>query len=240
MAETAAILCPDKIVVMPDVRAGCPMADMITGPQLRAMKRQYPKAAAVCYINTSAEVKAESDIVCTSGNAVKVCQSLAEKEIIFVPDQYLGNWVSQQVKDKKFILWNGYCHIHTRILPEVIVEIKKLHPGAEVMVHPECTPAVIALADKVLGTGGMVKYAKESKAKEFIIGTESGLIHRLQKENPDKKFYPAADNVICPNMKLITLEKVLWSLQDLETKITVEREISVRAKKAIARMLENV
>jgi quinolinate synthase len=223
---------------MPDIHAGCPMANMITAEQLRNLKIQHPEVPLVAYVNTSAAVKAESNYCCTSGNAVKIVQALKEDTLIFVPDQYLGYWVSTQVKNKKFILWNGYCHIHVKILPEYIIQLKKEHPGAEVMVHPECTPPVIALADKVLGTGGMVKYAKESKAREFIIGTENGLLHRLKKENPEKIFYPAAPHIICPNMKLTTLEKVLWSLEDLKEQVIVPEEIRLKAKKAIDRMIE--
>ena len=238
MAETAAILSPEKKVLMPELRAGCPMADMITAEQLRAAKKKHPKALVLCYVNTSAAVKAESDFCCTSMNAVKIVRSQKDaKEILFVPDQFLGYWTSRQCQDRKFILWNGYCHIHVKILPVYIEELKKKHPKAEVLVHPECTPAVIDLADKVLGTGGMIKYAKETKSKEFIIGTENGLIHRLKKENPEKEFYPAAEHIVCPNMKLNTLEKILWCLEDMKNQVTVPKKIAGRARKAIERML---
>ena len=239
MAETAAIISPNKKVIMPEIKAGCPMADMITVEKLRNLKLQNPKAKVVCYVNSNAEIKAESDVCCTSANAVKVCQSLRDtREIIFVPDKYLGHYASTKVPDKKFILWEGFCPTHAMILPEHIKEVKKLHPKAKVMVHPECTPETIALADEVLSTGGMLKYAKESDAKEIIVGTEIGMIYPLQKENPDKQFYAASDRAICPNMKLTNLEKVLWSLQDLKTEVKVPQDIAKKAKIAIEKMLE--
>ena len=237
MAETASILCPDKTVLMPEVRAGCPMANMITVEALRTLKDKHPEATVVCYVNTSAEVKAESDICCTSSNAVKVVESIREPEIIFVPDKYLAHYVSTKT-EKKIIPWNGFCPTHVKILPEHILQQKKLHPEAEVMVHPECTPPVIALADEVLSTGGMCRYAQESKAREIIVGTEIGILHKLRKENPDKTFYPASESAICPNMKLTTLEKVLWSLQDMRYEVKVPQDIRLRAKKVVDKMLE--
>jgi quinolinate synthase len=237
MAETASILCPDKTVLMPEVRAGCPMANMITAEALRALKDKHPEATVVCYVNTSAEVKAESDMCCTSSNAVKVVESIREPEVIFVPDKYLAHYVSTKT-EKKIIPWNGFCPTHVKILPEHILKQKKLHPEAEVIVHPECTPPVIALADEVFSTGGMCRYAQESKANEIIVGTEVGILHKLRKENPDKTFYPASESAICPNMKLTTLEKVLWSLQDMKHEIKVPQDIRLRAKKAVDKMLE--
>ncbi len=240
MAETASILSPDKKVIMPDINAGCPMADMITAEKLRALKNNHPKAAVVGYVNTPAEVKAELDICCTSTNAVKVVESLKEAaEIIFVPDKYLTYYVATQTK-RKLIPWNGYCPTHVKILPEDILKQKELHPKAEVVVHPECTPHVIELADRVLSTSGMCKYAKESKAKEIIVGTEVGLLYRLKKENPDKTFYAATEKAVCPNMKLTTLEKILWSLQDLKYEVKVPSGIRLRAVKAVRKMLEIV
>jgi quinolinate synthase len=240
MAETASILCPDKIVLMPDINAGCPMADMITAEGLLALKKQYPKALVLAYVNTSAEVKAETDICCTSGNAVKLAESLKDvKEVIFIPDKYLTHYVSTKI-NRKFILWNGYCPSHVRILPEAILWQKKVHPKAEVVVHPECTPEVIALADKVFSTEGMCKYATESKSREIIVGTEIGILHRLQKENPKKKFYAASELAICPSMKLTTLEKVLWCLEDMEYEVRVAEQIRLKAKRAIEKMLEAI
>jgi len=237
MAETASILCPEKKVLIPEINAGCPMADMITKEGLKALKREHPQAAVVSYINTSAEVKAETDICCTSANAVKVVESLKEaKEIIFVPDKYLSHYVFTKI-NRNFIPWNGYCPTHVRILPEDILRQKKSHPKAKVIVHPECTPPVIQLADKVLSTEGICKYARASKTSEIIVGTEIGILHRLQKENPEKKFYPASLHAICPNMKFTGLENVLWSLEDMEYEVEVPENIQVRAKRAVDRML---
>jgi len=237
MAETASILCPDKTVLLPDVNAGCPMADMITAEGLRQKKKDYPDATVVCYINSSAEVKAESDVCCTSANAVKVIESLDAKEILFVPDQYLGHYISTKT-DKKLIFWPGFCPTHARIKSQDIIRLKQEHPQAKVVVHPECRPEVIALADEVLSTGGICRYAARTEAKEVIVGTELGIIHRLRKENPDKRFIPASEQAICPRMKLITLEKVLWSLEEIAPQVKVHDEIRLRAKAAVDRMLE--
>ncbi|HEA46891.1 MAG TPA: quinolinate synthase NadA [bacterium] len=237
MAETAAILCPDKIVLMPDIDAGCPMADMIDRERLKVLKRKHPKATVVSYVNTPAEVKAESDICCTSANAVKLIKSLKSQEIIFTPDKYLAHYVATKT-DKRIIPWDGFCPSHVRILSGDIARRKKEHPTAEVIVHPECTPEVIKLSDRALSTEGMCKYAKEGSVLEIIVGTEIGLLHRLRKENPGKKFYSASELAICPSMKLTTLEKILWSLEDMKEQITVPEEIRVKAKRAIDKMLE--
>lgn len=236
MAETASILCPDKTILLPDLDAGCPMADMITAGQLREKKRALPGVPVVCYVNSSAEVKAESDICCTSANALKVVASLEAKEILFVPDQYLGHYVSTKTS-KKIILWPGFCPPHARIQPEDVVRLKQAYPQARVMVHPECTPAVIALADEVLSTSGMCRFAAETKAKEIIVGTEVGIIYRLKKENPAKRFIPISEQVICPHMKLINLEKVLWSLEELSPEIKVPEATRLKAKEAVDKML---
>jgi len=192
-----------------------------------------------CYVNTSADVKAESDICCTSANALRIVESIEEPEVIFVPDKYLAHYVSTKTK-KEIIPWKGFCPTHVKILPEHVKKQRQLHPKAEVMVHPECTPPVIALADKVLSTGGMCSYAAKSSASEIIVGTETGLLHRLRKENPDKRFYPASEFAVCPNMKLTTLEKVLWSLQDMAHEIQVPKNIRIKAKTAVDRMLEYI
>jgi len=240
MAETAAILCPNKTVLMPDLNAGCAMANMITLRQLQEKKKKYPQAVVVTYINSKAEIKAESDFCCTSSNAIKVVQSIPEdKEILFIPDKYLGSYVASQTK-RNLILWEGYCPTHRRILPEDILKKKALYPRAEVLVHPECIPEVIAMANKVLSTSGICRYVKESKSGEFIIGTEIGILHRLKKENPEKRFYPASELADCTNMKLNNLEKLLWSLEDLEYKVEVPDEIARKAKRSIDRMLEIV
>jgi quinolinate synthase len=237
MAETAAILNPDKIVLLPDIHSGCPMADMVTAPRLRELKQKHPKAKVVCYVNSTAEVKAESDICCTSANAVQVVKSLSSaEEIIFVPDQYLGSYAGEQA-GRELILWPGYCPTHARIRTDDIRKRKEEHPGAVVIVHPECKPDVKAVADAVLSTGGMVKFVKETGVKEIIVGTEIGIIHRLSKENPDKVFIPVSEQAVCPRMKLITLETVLWSMKNLEYKVTVPEEIRLKAKKAVDSML---
>ena len=237
MAETASILSPDKLVLIPDQEAGCPMANMITSEGLRALKSKHPKAVVVAYVNTTAAVKAEVDICCTSANGVDVVSSIPEdREIIFVPDKYLSAYVSRKTS-RKLIPWEGYCHVHVGIQPEDILRQHQLHPQAIVMVHPECTPEVIELSDEILSTSGMVKFAREAEAREFIVGTEIGLLTRLTKENPDKIFYPASESAICPNMKKITLEKVLWSLEDLQYRVKVPEEIRLRAKKAVDAML---
>jgi len=237
MAETASILCPDKTVLLPDMNAGCPMADMITAESLREKKKEHPEATVVCYINSSAEVKAESDVCCTSANAVKVVESLAAEEILFVPDQYLGHYVSTKT-GKKMILWPGFCPTHVRIRPEHIIQLKQDYPEAKAVAHPECTPGVIALADEVLSTSGMIRFAQRQEVREMIVGTEMGIIHRLKKENPGKKFIPVSEQALCPNMKLITLEKVLWSLEEMSPEVKVPEKIRLKAKAAVDKMLE--
>ena len=236
MAETAYIVNPKRMVLLPEPESGCPMADMITAEALVAKKKELPGATVVCYVNSTAAVKAESDICCTSANAVKVVQSITAKEILFVPDQYLGQWVSDKT-GKQMHLWPGFCPTHMKILAEDIIREKQLHPDALALVHPECRTETKAVADEVMSTGGMIRFARENKAKEFIIGTETGIIYRLQKENPEKIFYPASDKAVCPNMKRITLEKVLWALQEMEHKITVPEDIRVKALSAVERML---
>lgn len=236
MAETAAILSPDKVVLLPDVHAGCPMADMITTERLREKKQEHPHAVVVCYVNSSAEVKAESDICCTSANAVAVIESLDAEEILFIPDQYLGHYVSTRT-GKKMILWPGFCPTHARITADRVGELKKEHPTAKLVVHPECRPEVIALADEVLSTGGMCRYAQRDNVREMIVGTEMGIIHRLRKENPGKRFIPVSEQAICPNMKSITLEKVLWSLEEMGPQVKVPEDIRLRAKDAVDKML---
>jgi len=237
MAETAAILSPGKTVLLPDKNAGCPMADMMTGEQLRELKRKNPGALVVCYVNSSAEVKAESDYCCTSANAVEVVESLPKSsKIIFVPDQHLGRFVIEKT-GREMILWPGYCPTHAFITEDDIKKARETHPDAIVMAHPECTEPVKAVSDKLLSTGQMLKFAKQSDAKQFIIATETGIIHTLKKENPDKEFYPVTTRALCPNMKRITLDKVLWSLEDMHYKITVPADIAARAKKSLEKMV---
>jgi quinolinate synthase len=237
MAETAAILCPDRLVIMPDLMAGCSMSDMITAKAVQEMKAQHPGAVVVCYVNTSAAVKAESDICCTSSNAVKVVNSIPrDREIIFIPDQYLGQHVERQT-GRKLILYHGYCPTHVRIMAEELEDIKEAYPDAPVLVHPECTQEVTGLADQVLSTGGICRAARASQARTLIIGTEIGILHRLRKENPDKEFVPACRWCDCGHMKVNTLEKLLWSLEDLEPVIKVPEEVANKARKAIERMM---
>jgi quinolinate synthase len=238
MAETASILCPDKKVLLPDLSAGCPMANMITAEQLRQKKQELPNAAVVCYINSTAEVKAETDICCTSANAIGVVSSLDNNRIIFVPDQYLGHYVSTKVPDKDYCLWPGYCPAHANIRAEHILKLKDEYPQARVMVHPECRPEVVELADAVLGTGGMCRYAQREDTCQFIIATEVGIIYRLQKENPGKQFIPALEQAVCADMKLITLDKVLHSLKTLTPEVRVPQDVRLKAKGAVDRMLE--
>lgn len=237
MAETASILSPNKTVLLPDVDAGCPLADMITPDSLRELKAKYPGRPVVGYVNTSAAVKAETDYACTSANAVKVINAIKSDELIFVPDKFLAAYVRTQTQ-KKIISWEGYCPTHAKILPEDITARKKEHPRAKVMVHPECRLEVIQLADAVVSTSGMVKYAADTDADEFIVGTEAGMVYRLEKDNPGKKFYPASPLATCPNMKRITLEKILWSLEDLQPVVSVPLDIREKAYLSVKRMLE--
>jgi quinolinate synthase len=240
MAETASILSPDKKVLVPDVAATCPMADMLTAAQLRALKKEHPKATVVGYVNTSAEVKAELDVCCTSTNAVAVVNALKDaKEVIFVPDKYLADYVAKKT-GRKLITWNGFCATHFRIAAEDIKREKEFHPFAKIMVHPECRPDVVAMSDEALSTSQMAKFAKEDPAKEFIVGTETGILYRLKQDNPDKEFYAASEAAVCPNMKRTTQEKVLWSLETLKEEVRVSDAIRARARKAIDRMLEIV
>jgi quinolinate synthase len=237
MAETAAIICPDKAVLLPELNAGCPMANMITPEGLRKEKARHPGATVVCYVNTTAAVKAESDICCTSANAVEVVNSVpADREIIFVPDQYLGGWVNEKT-GRNMILWPGYCPTHARILPSDIARRKLEHPGAKVLIHPECRPEAKAMADAVLSTGGMARFVREGKDNEIIVGTEIGMVYRLQKENPEKRFYPVSEQAVCPRMKLITLDTVLWSLKNQANLIKVPEAIRAKAMMAVDRML---
>lgn len=238
MAETAKILSPGKVVIVPDVNAGCPMADMVTVRELREMKRKHPDAAVVTYVNSSAAVKAESDVCCTSANAVKVVASVPEdREVLFIPDCNLGRYVAGQL-DRELILCDGYCPTHQRILPLDIAAQKQKHPGALVTVHPECISETIEAADHVGSTSGILEFCAQSDAKEFIIGTEIGILHRLRKENPRKTFHEVSPFADCPNMKLTTLEKVLWSLEDMVYEVTLPEEIIARAGRAIGKMLE--
>ncbi len=237
MAETAAVLNPGKTVLLPVESAGCPMADMITGKELNEFKKQHPEARVLCYVNSTAEVKAESDICVTSSNAHRVASSLPENaDVIFVPDQHLGKHTADRLK-RDFILWNGYCPIHAKITAEAVAKARALHPGAVVMVHPECAEAVRNASDEVLSTGEMCSFANKSESMEFIVGTEIGILHRLKKENPNKKFYPLMDNTICPDMKKITLEDLRDSLLHMRHRVTVDPVVAAKARVAVENML---
>ncbi len=237
MAETAKILSPEKKVLIPVPHAACPLAEMITPEALRKMKSENPGVPVVSYVNTSASVKAETDICCTSSNIVKVAGSLESDKIIFTPDKHLANYLRTKI-DKEIISWEGYCPTHVKILPEHVREQKSMHPDAKVLAHPECRLDVLELADEVTSTGGMLKYAKSSPAKEFIIATETGLLYTLRKQNPSKKFYPATELAVCPNMKETRVHDVLESLKEMKHEVDVPKDIRSKAKKSIERMLD--
>lgn len=237
MAETAKILNPSRKVIIPDVTAGCPMADMINAQQLRELKAANPGAKAVCYVNSTAEVKAECDICVTSGNAEKVMSTFSPDErIIFVPDRNLGGHISARLA-REYILWPGFCPTHEAIKAESVKAARAAHPGAPVLVHPECPLAVREAADAALSTGGMCAYARESAAQEMIIATENGILHRLQKENPGKKFHTLAEPILCPDMKKNTLTSLYEALRDMRYEVEVPEEISKKAARAIEAML---
>jgi len=236
MAETAAILNPARTVLLSEGSAGCPLADMITVDDLRQWQQRYPRAAVVTYVNSSAEVKAESDICCTSANGVKVVESVPNNDILFIPDQNLGHFISTQTK-KNIILYPGFCYVHHRIKPEQVRMAKRLHPDAQVLVHPECRPEVVALADAALSTSGILSHAKASSHNSFIIGTEEGILHRLRQENPDKSFYLITNSQICTDMKKTTLEIVARTMELRQNIVTVPEKVRLKAKQAVDRML---
>ncbi len=236
MAETAAVLSPDKTVLLPAPDACCPMAEMITADQLKLVRSRHPGAAVVCYVNTTAEVKAESDICCTSSNAVAVVNSLDADTVIFVPDRNLGAYAARFTK-KTVLPWEGFCLVHDRYTPAQVADARWLHPDAVVLVHPECRPAVIDCADHVASTSGILKLVRTLPEREFIIGTEVGILHRLEKESPQKTCYPLSPTAVCVNMKKTDLVKVRDVLVSMQPRITVPDEIANRARKAIERML---
>lgn len=237
MAETAAILNPGKTVLIPEPSAGCPMADMITGEQVRALKARHPGAKAVCYVNSTAEVKAECDMCVTSGNAERVMRTFGpDEQILFVPDQHLGGHIAGLL-GRTYTLWPGYCPTHQMITVKGIEAARALHPGAPVLVHPECPKDVRAAADHALSTGGMCAFARENAAREIIVGTETGILHRLRKENPGKAFYPVSERMVCPNMKKTTLENLAACLREMKTVVTVPEPIATRARRTVEAML---
>jgi quinolinate synthase len=237
MAESAYILNPKRTVLLTEAEAGCPMADMITEGDLLEWKQRYPEAAVVCYINSSAAVKALSDICCTSANGVQVVQSLSQKEILFVPDQNLGHFISRST-DKKMILYPGFCTPHQRVIPRHIDLAREHYPGCVVLVHPECRPDVVDKADAAMSTSQMLRYVGESKDRVFVIGTESGLLHRLGKENPGKEFHLLTEGLVCPNMKKTTLASVVRTMEEMRNSITVPEKVRLKAKRALDRMLK--
>ncbi|MBS3782070.1 MAG: quinolinate synthase NadA [Candidatus Thermoplasmatota archaeon] len=237
MAESAAILNPDKRVILPDLKAECPMAEMVDIGDLRSYKEKNPEAAVVSYVNTNAETKAESDICCTSSNAVKVVKSLDNEKVLFLPDKNLGNYIKRFVHDKQVEVWEGYCATHDNILPEEVRRSMEEHPEAEVVVHPECRPEVVDIADYVESTAGILERAKKTASDEMIIGTEKEMGYRLEKEVPDKEYY-FPGNPTCQNMKKITPEKVLNSLKSLSPKVKVEEDIAERARRPLQKMVD--
>jgi quinolinate synthase len=237
MAESAKILSPEKTVLLPNANAGCPMADMITAQQLERLKSQYPEAYVVSYVNTNADVKALSDVCCTSSNAVNIVKAVPARKVIFVPDKNLGSYVKKFV-DKDMIIWNGYCPTHHHIYPEEIIPLKQKYPDAPFVCHPECRPEVVELADKVTSTSGIIKFAKEDAHKQFIIGTEEGILYQLKKNNPEKDFILASHGFICPNMKRTRLEDVILALEKNQYEINLSPAIIERARVPLERMIE--
>ena len=238
MGESAKILNPGKKVVMADEHADCPMAHMVDIGRIHEVRKQYPDVAVVCYVNSTAEIKAESDVCVTSSNAVRVVEKLPNKHIFFIPDNNLARYVAKQLPEKEFIFNDGFCHVHTGILKEDVLKAKELHPDALVLTHPECTEDVVEISDYIGSTSDIIGFATKSDAKEFIICTEMGVFYELEQKNPDKKFYPVDHKQVCPNMKLITVEKVKEVLENLDKEVTMEDEMRVKANKPLTQMLE--
>lgn len=238
MAQTAKILSPDKKVLLPRMEAGCAMADMINLAQLREFKAKHPDIPAVCYINSTAEVKSECDICCTSSNALKIVESLGAEKVLFLPDKYLGKWVESKLSGVEVITYDGCCPVHHRIVAEDILHIKKLYPEAKVLTHPECRREVTELSDYVGSTTGIMKFAKENSARQFVIATEKGVIDRLRRDCPDKTFIPVKENLVCESMKCTTLEDIYKALVEEKYEINVDRALSEKALLCIDRMLE--
>lgn len=237
MAESAAILSPDKTVLLPERNAGCPMAEMMSIDDLRELKTEYPEATVVCYVNSSAAVKAESDVCCTSSNAVDIVESLDSEKIIFVPDKNLGNYVAQKT-DKEIICDLGYCPTHCRVKEVDIKQVRDIHPEAKVVVHPECDPEVVKAADFVGSTAQIIDYAQKTDTEKIVVGTEMGILHKLQQDNPNKTFYILSQGLICQNMKLTTVSDIVEALENMNYQITVPKEIRSKAQEALNRMLK--
>jgi len=238
MAESAKLLSPEKIILLPEIDAGCPMADMVTAEALREEKKKHPDAAVVCYINSTAEVKAECDLCCTSSNALKVIRSISQKDILFVPDCNLGSYIAKQIPEKNIILWKGFCATHHRIKADAVQKVRELHPDALLLVHPECRPEVVELADFAGSTKQIIDYAAASDASKLIIGTEMGVLYKLKKDNPNKQFYLLSSGLICPNMKKTTLNSIYEALRDMKHNIVLEESIREKARLPLDRMLQ--
>ena len=238
MGESAKILNPGKRVIMADEFADCPMAHMVDIAKIQQVREQYPDVAVVCYVNSTAEIKAYSDVCVTSSNALRVVQSLPNKHIFFIPDNNLGRYISTLVPEKEFIFNDGFCHVHTSIHRENVEEAKKLHPNAPVLTHPECTADVLEISDFIGSTSEILDYATKSDAKEFIICTEMGIFFELEQKNPDKRFYSVGHRQFCPNMKKITLEKVVRAMEEMEPEVTMDEELRVKANAPLVKMLE--
>ncbi len=238
MAETASILSPEKIVLLPEIKAGCPLADMAPAEKVKSKIKELPEVVVISYVNSSATVKSLSDYCCTSANAVQIAQSIpAEKEILFLPDMNLADFTARKAK-RNITPWQGYCPVHNILTKEDVIKVKKLHPNALLLVHPECRPEVCNLADYIGSTRGIIEFASNNPAKEYIIGTELGIFHPLKKNNPEKDFFPASEKMICKDMKLVTLEKILYSLKNLEPQIILPEAIRKKSLKALNRMIE--
>jgi quinolinate synthase len=238
MAETASILSPEKIVLLPEIRAGCPLADMAPAEKVKNKIKELPEAVVISYVNSSAVVKSLSDYCCTSANAVQIAQSIpSERNILFIPDKNLADFAARKTK-RNIIPWQGYCQVHNILTKDDVIKVKKLHPQALLLVHPECRPEVCNLADYIGSTRGIIEFASNNPAKEYVIGTELGIFHPLKKNNPNKQFFPASKKMICKDMKLITLEKVLHSLKNLEPRIIVPKDVREKSLKALNRMIE--
>jgi len=237
MAETAKILSPDKVVLLPEMDAGCPLADTVTSSDVRSLKRQHPKSPVVCYVNSSSEVKAESDICCTSANAVKVVASLPERKVIFVPDANLGNYVAKHVVGKELVFWDGVCNTHAKVQPGDIYQMREKYPEAKILVHPECMPDVVEAADFAGSTSEIIRYAERSAAQTFIIGTEVGVLCQLRSSQTQKQIFLLHPGLVCPNMKKTRLQSVYDALLNNRYTIRVEESVAEKAKQAITRML---
>lgn len=238
MGESAKVLNPGKRVIMADEFADCPVAHMVDIAKIQQVREQYPDVAVVCYVNSTAEIKAYSDVCVTSSNALRVVQSLPNKHIFFIPDNNLGRYISTLVPEKEFIFNDGFCHVHTSIHRENVEEAKKLHPNAPVLTHPECTADVLEISDFIGSTSEILDYATKSDAKEFIICTEMGIFFELEQKNPDKRFYSVGHRQFCPNMKKITLEKVVRAMEEMEPEVTMDEELRVKANAPLVKMLE--